>query len=98
MVKDVAKISYLALVRKDEGTDYWVDAPDIPGCAASGLSPEQAMKNFEEVLVFHLASATLLPPRKISEVLAAETDSYLEAYLIEIDSSLKLKLHFSRLS
>lgn len=27
---------YTALIRKESGTDYWIDAPDIPGCVSSG--------------------------------------------------------------
>lgn len=98
MSMEVTKQSYLAFIRKNENTDYWIDAPDIPGCIACGETADEAMKNFEEALILHLSRAYLQPPRKVSEVLSSEHDAYVEAYMVEIDTASKLRLHFSRLS
>jgi predicted RNase H-like HicB family nuclease len=95
--------AYIALVRKEDHTDYWVDIPDIPGCVADGETLEDAMKNFEEALAFHLEGANLaaLPqPRALAAVLQDEQDPHVEAYAVELDLTQHrpLKLHFARLA
>lgn len=79
---------YIALIRKENDTDYWVDIPDLPGCISSGETEDEAMANFEEAFAFHLEGMRedglpLPNPRSKDEVLAAETESYIKAYLIE---------------
>ena len=44
---------YVVIIRKAPGTDYWVDAPDIPGCISRGTTTDEARKNFAEALLFH---------------------------------------------
>ena len=84
-------LHYVALIRKEEDTDYWVDIPDVPGCVASGKTEEEAKTQFEEALKFHLEGMrkddefTLPEPRNRDEVLAAEEDPYLSDYIIEIE-------------
>ncbi len=34
--------SYIALLRKDEGSDYGVEFPDFPGCVTAGKTLEEA--------------------------------------------------------
>jgi predicted RNase H-like HicB family nuclease len=80
---------YVALIRKEESSDYWVDVPDIPGCVSSGKSEEEAKVNFAEALKLHLEGLNkqgdALPvPRSRDDVLAAEEDAYLSDYIIEI--------------
>jgi len=80
---------YVALIRKEPGTDYWVDVPDIPGCVSAGKTVEEAKANFQEVLALHLEGlkelgGTLSAPRSRDEVLAAEEDEYLSDYIVEI--------------
>lgn len=79
---------YIALIRKEIGTDYWVDIPDLPGCVSSGETEDEAMANFEEALAFHLEGMReeglpLPAPRSKDEVLAAETEDYIKAYFVE---------------
>lgn len=81
--------SYLALIRKEAGTDYWVDVPDIPGCVSSGKTEDEAKANFADTLRLHcealMADGAEMPaPRSRDEVLAAEENAYLTDYLIEI--------------
>ena len=80
---------YVALIRKESGTDYWVDLPDLPGCVSSGVTEEEAKANFQEALKLHLESMKeegmgLPVPRSRDDVLAAEEESYLSDFIIEI--------------
>ena len=82
---------FVALIRKEESTDYWVDIPDLPGCVSSGKSEEEAKANFREALEMHLAAMredilSLSKARSRDEILSAERDPYISDYMIEIGS------------
>jgi predicted RNase H-like HicB family nuclease len=49
---------YPAVLRHDDGTDYAVSFPDLPGCVAVGTSPEDALRAAEAALTFHLEGLT----------------------------------------
>lgn len=80
---------YVALIRKEPGTGYWVDVPDIPGCVSSGKTEDEAKANLLQALKFHLEGlekqgAELAAPRSRDDVLAAEKGDYLSDYPVEV--------------
>ena len=84
-------VPYIALIRKEPNTDYWVDTPDIPGCFSSGATIEEAKVHFAEALKLHLDAMRedglpLSPPRSREQVLAGDDDPALvESYVIEVE-------------
>lgn len=46
--------TYIALIRKEEGSCYGVDFPDFPGCIAAGNTVEEAQARAVSVLDFHV--------------------------------------------
>jgi len=85
---------YIALIRKEAGTAYGIDIPDLPGCISAGDSREEALELFEQALSLHLQGmredGIALPgARPLREVAAQEQGDYIEAFIIEIsrDSS-----------
>jgi predicted RNase H-like HicB family nuclease len=48
-------ISYIALLRKDPGSDYGVEFPDFPGCVSVGRTLEEAQRQARPALELHLA-------------------------------------------
>jgi predicted RNase H-like HicB family nuclease len=46
--------SYVALLRKDEGSDFGVEFPDFPGCVTAGRSLDEARKMASEALELHI--------------------------------------------
>ena len=80
--------SYVALIRKEPNTDYWVDAPDIPGCVASGETIEAAKENFRAALALHLERGDdpnmRRPPRALEEIDAGEREGAVETYIVEL--------------
>jgi predicted RNase H-like HicB family nuclease len=46
---------YIALIHKDEGSDYGVSFPDLPGCVTAGKTLDEARAFAEEALALHLA-------------------------------------------
>jgi len=45
---------YIALIHKDEGSDYGVSFPDLPGCVTAGRTLDEARAFAEEALALHL--------------------------------------------
>lgn len=45
---------YLAILHKDDGSDYGVSFPDFPGCVAAGKDLYDAQANAIEALAFHI--------------------------------------------
>jgi predicted RNase H-like HicB family nuclease len=46
--------AYIALIHKDEGSDYGVSFPDLPGCITAGTTMDEARLFAEEALTLHL--------------------------------------------
>lgn len=47
--------SYIALIRKDDGSDFGVDFPEFPGCITAGRTLEEARRAAAEALALHIA-------------------------------------------
>jgi predicted RNase H-like HicB family nuclease len=48
-------IRYIALLRKERGSDYGVEFPDLPGCISAGRTLEEAQRQAGRALELHLA-------------------------------------------
>jgi predicted RNase H-like HicB family nuclease len=87
--KDRENRSYIALVRKEDGTDYWVDMPDLPGCVTCAATKDEAIAHFETILMHHIEGMReddmpLPRPRALKDVAAAQENTFLEAFVVEI--------------
>ena len=55
----------IGIIRKAEGTDYWIDVPEVPGCVSRGETAEAAKSNIREALLLHLKeNQPVLPGRR----------------------------------
>ena len=45
---------YIALIHKQNDSDYGVSFPDFPGCVSAGLTLEEARQMGAEALAFHI--------------------------------------------
>ena len=46
--------AYIALIHQDDGSDYGVSFPDLPGCVTAGETLEEAHQFAAEALALHL--------------------------------------------
>jgi len=80
--------SYVAVIRKEPNTAYWVDAPDVPGCVAGGDTIEAAKDNFRAALALHLEQGDdpnmRRPPRSLEEITAEEREGAVETYIVQL--------------
>ena len=74
-----APAQYLALVTKEEGSDWNVVFPDLPGCVTAGRSLDEAVAFAEEALALHVhglrEDGGTPPPASGIENVMADPDS-----------------------
>lgn len=68
-------LTFIALVHRanKKGADYGVIFPDFPGCAFGGKTPNEALENAREGIIFHIeglldAGETLPEPTSLDEI------------------------------
>ena len=47
-------MNYPVVLHKDEGSDYGVTVPDLPGCFSAGKTLEEALDNAKEAILYHV--------------------------------------------
>ena len=80
--------TYIALLRKDETSDYGVDFPDLPGCVTAGRTLEEARHAAAEALALHLEGMTadgdtVPPPSMLDAVMNDPHNSKAVAFLVD---------------
>ena len=50
--------TYIAVLRKDVGSDFGVEFPDFPGCVTAGRTLEEARRMAAEALALHVSGLT----------------------------------------
>ncbi len=81
--------SYIALLRKEPGSDYGVDFPDFPGCVTAGCSLDEARAMAQEALEFHIAGMiedreALPEPSDLEVVMGAPGNAEAVAFLVPV--------------
>ena len=84
--------SYIALIHKDDATDYGVSFPDFPGCITGGKSLEEAQAMAGEALSLHidgvLEDGDRLPaPSPLSSIMQHRENLKAVAFLVPVVSS-----------
>lgn len=69
---------FLVVLHRDDGSDYGVTVPDVPGCFSAGASAAQALENVREALAMHfeglVADNEALPQARKIDVHLAGSD------------------------
>ncbi len=81
--------SYIALLRKQPGSDYGVDFPDFTGCVTAGCSLDEARAMAQEALEFHIAGMiedreALPEPSDLELVMGAPSNAEAVAFLVTV--------------
>ena len=82
-------VSYIALLRKEPGSDYGVDFPDFPGCVTGGSTIEEAREMAAEALAGHIAvmaehGEPMPPPSSLEAVMADPDNAGALAFLVTV--------------
>lgn len=82
---------YVALIRKDEESGYWIDIPDMSGCVSWGKTVEEAVVSLREAIETYLelmetkVKATMPVPRSRAEIIETEEDEFYDDFMIDVD-------------
>ena len=61
---------YLIII-ENAGSNFSAYSPDLPGCVTTGKTPDEARKNMEEAIEFHLEGRedglSIPPPSSIAD-------------------------------
>jgi predicted RNase H-like HicB family nuclease len=81
--------TYIALLRKEEKSDYGVDFPDFPGCITAGTTLEEAQKNASEALRLHIRGMledgeTIPAPSSLDEIIANPDNTGAVHFLVKV--------------
>ncbi|MHB1047031.1 MAG: type II toxin-antitoxin system HicB family antitoxin [Thermoanaerobaculia bacterium] len=81
---------YIALLRKDQTSDYGVDFPDFPGCVSAGATVEEAAALAREALSLHIEGmieddAEIPEPSTLEAVLSDRRNRKAIPLLVPVD-------------
>jgi predicted RNase H-like HicB family nuclease len=81
--------AYIALLRKQPGSDYGVDFPDFPGCITAGRTLEEARRMAGEALAFHVDGMReddepIPPPSSMDAIMADQLSRDAIAFLVDL--------------
>ena len=81
--------AYIALLRKQPGSDYGVDFPDFPGCITAGRTLEEARRMAGEALAFHVDGMReddepIPPPSPMDAIMADPLSRDPIAFLVDL--------------
>ncbi|HEY6440447.1 MAG TPA: type II toxin-antitoxin system HicB family antitoxin [Acetobacteraceae bacterium] len=81
--------AYIALLRKQSGSDYGVDFPDFPGCITAGRTLEEARRMAGEALAFHVDGMReddepIPPPSSMDAIMADPLSRDAIAFLVDL--------------
>ncbi len=84
--------TYIALLRKEEGSSYGVDFPDFPGCITGGESLDVAYKEAPEALQFHvkgmLEDEEEIPePTSLEDIMADADNEDAVPFLVQLSEA-----------
>ena len=83
--------AYIALLRKEAGSDFGVEFPDFPGCITAGVTLEDARSMAAEALLFHIEGMMedgdpIPEPSGLDEVLTDPRYSETAAVLVDVST------------
>lgn len=84
-------MNYIALIHKEEDSDYGVSFPDFPGCISAGETIEQAKIMAQEAVINHInllreMKQHIPAPASLEEIMSCPENRSAIAFLVEVPS------------
>jgi predicted RNase H-like HicB family nuclease len=81
--------TYIALLRKDPGSDFGVDSPDFPGCITAGSALEETRLMAQEALEGHIEcmlelGQLITEPSALDDVMADPENAEAIPFLVAV--------------
>lgn len=93
-------MNYIALIHKEENSDYGVSFPDFPGCVSDGETLEQVKIMAQEALISHInilkeMHEQIPSPSTLEEIMACHENRSAIAFLVEVPSHLTVRINIT---
>jgi len=84
--------TYIALLRKDDVSDFGVDFPDFPGCVTAGATLDEARRLAAEALALHVDGLvedgdSLPTPSSLDVIMADPDNADAVVFLVDVPAS-----------
>lgn len=84
--------TYIALLRKDDGSDFGVDFPDFPGCVTAGTTLDEARRLAAEALALHVEGLVedgdpVPTPSGLDAIMADPDNADAVVFLVDVPAS-----------
>lgn len=84
--------TYIALLRKDDASDFGVDFPDFPGCVTAGATLDEARRLAAEALALHVDGLvedgdSLPTPSSLDVIMADRDNADAVVFLVDVPAS-----------
>ncbi len=93
-------MKYIALIHKEEDSDYGVSFPDFPGCVSAGETLEQAKTMAQEALINHInllreMHEQIPAPSALEEIMSCLENRSAIAFLVEVPSHHTVRINIT---
>lgn len=93
-------MNYIALIHKEENSDYGVSFPDFPGCISAGVTLEQAKTMAQEALIGHInilreMGEQIPAPSTLEEIMSCPENRSAIAFLVEVPSHHTVRINIT---
>lgn len=93
-------MNYIALIHKEQNSDYGVSFPDFPGCVSAGDTLEQAKSMAQEALIGHIEMLkemkhAIPAPMSLEEIMTFPENRTAIAFLVEVPSHRAIRINIS---
>ncbi len=93
-------MNYIALIHKEEGSDYGVSFPDFPGCISAGVTLEEAKTMAQEAVVSHInvlkeMHEPVPAPTSLEEIMTCPENRSAIAFLVEVPSHHTVRINIT---
>ena len=90
----------IALIHKEEHSDYGVSFPDFPGCVSAGKTLDEAKLMAQEAVVNHISLLKEMheevpAPSTLEEIMLSKENRSAIAFLVEIPSNHTVRINIS---
>jgi predicted RNase H-like HicB family nuclease len=84
--------TYIALLRKDDASDFGVDFPDFPGCVTAGTTLDEARRLAAEALALHVDGLvedgdSAPTPSSLDVIMADPDNADAVVFLVDVPAS-----------
>jgi predicted RNase H-like HicB family nuclease len=93
-------MNYIALIHKEDNSDYGVSFPDFPGCISAGETLEQARTMAQEAVISHInilkeMHEQVPAPTTLEEIMSCPENRSAIAFLVEVPSHHTVRINIT---